>query len=213
MNKEVVILDYGSGNLHSIAQALSKCGAKISITDVPSAIAKTSHLVIPGVGAFGGCMAKIEHRGLIPPVIEAVNRGALLLGICVGMQILFDEGEEFGHHEGLGLIPGKVVAMPGRDSNGTKRKIPFVGWSPLQIPPDRDWTGTVLQDLVPGNACYFVHSFMAIPQEEKHHLADTYYGKTRVCAAVRSGNIFGCQFHPEKSGSVGLTILKRFLNA
>jgi glutamine amidotransferase len=211
MNKEIVVLDYGSGNLFSISQALEKCGAKVLIADDHSRVMKATHLVIPGVGAFGQCMAKIISKGLSHSVKEAIKGGTWILGICAGMQILFDKGEEFGFHEGLGIIPGNVVAIPPVDLDGTSRKIPYIGWSPLQPPLERDWRGSILESIGAGNSCYFVHSFMAMPDEGSHRLADTYYGQTRICAAIQSENVFGTQFHPEKSGLTGLAILTRFL--
>lgn len=211
MSREVVVVDYGSGNIFSIRQALTKCGANPQITEDHSTIVEANHLVIPGVGAFGQCMAKIQKKALILPLREAIERGAWILGICVGMQILFEESEEFGEHEGLGIIPGKVVPILPVDTNGHSHKIPFVGWSALQAPPNSKWSGTILENATTGSSCYFVHSFMVQPKMEQHRLADTYYGRTKVCAAIRSENVFGTQFHPEKSGQIGLAILTRFL--
>ena len=211
MNREIVVLDYGSGNLFSISQALEKCGAKVLITDDHSRIIKASHMVIPGVGAFGQCMAKIIRKGLGHPVQEAMKGGTWVLGVCVGMQILFETSEEFGPHEGLGIIPGSVVAIPSVDADGTSRKIPYIGWSPLEPGLEKTWKGTMLESIRTGNSCYFVHSFMAMPAGESYRLADTYYGQTRICAAVQSENVLGTQFHPEKSGMTGLAILTRFL--
>ena len=211
MRREIVVVDYGSGNLFSIRQALTKCGARVLITEDQSVIGKVNHLLIPGVGAFGQCMAKIRAKGLVDPFNEAIGRGAWVIGICVGMQMFFEQSEEFGLHEGLGIIPGKVVRIPAVDSHGNAHKVPYIGWSPMQPASNTEWTDTILENVIPGRSCYFVHSFMAQPKEDHHRLADTYYGQTIVCAAVRSENVFGAQFHPEKSGQTGLAILERFL--
>lgn len=211
MTTQAVVADYGSGNLFSIGQALTRCGGKVSITADPDTIAQANHLVIPGVGAFGQCMAKLREKALIPSLREAVDRGARVLGICVGMQVLFEESEEFGSHQGLGIIAGRVVKIPSIDKNGEFHKIPYVGWSRLKATSSANWGGTILANVPRDSPCYFVHSFMAQPECEENRLADTFYGETRVCAAVRAEKVFGTQFHPEKSGETGLAILKHFL--
>ena len=207
---QVTVLDYDTGNLRSIVKALQRCEAEVLLTGDPIDVARAGHLVIPGVGAFGACMNRLHSRRLVAPVLEAVGRGARVLGICVGMQLLLEEGEEFGRHEGLGVIPGKVVAVPDQDSNGSPRKIPHIGWSPLQ-PTGLQWRGTILDGIEAGACCYFVHSYHAVPRDEENRLADTCYGDTRICATVRHDNVYGCQFHPEKSGATGLATLARFL--
>lgn len=212
MKKQAIIIDYGSGNLLSIMRAVKASGAEARLTGDPVEVSNASHLIIPGVGAFAECMARMKRKNLIDPLFECINKGAKILGICVGMQILFDESEEFGTHQGLGIISGKVVPVPAVGPDGKRYKIPHIGWSPLQRPVNINWNGTILDTVEDGCSCYFVHSFMAVPDDEMKRLADTYYyGEIRICAAVHSGNIFGCQFHPEKSGEVGLSILLQFL--
>jgi glutamine amidotransferase len=211
MTREVTVLDYGSGNLFSIGQALSSCGVRVHVTSDAERIVTATHLVIPGVGAFGQCMEKMRQASLIEPLREAIGRGAWVLGICVGMQMLLDSSAEFGVHPGLGLIPGKVVSIPAVDESGRKHKVPYVGWSPLYSVAGKAWENTILSTISPGSCCYFVHSFMACPNDERRRLAETYYGATRVCAAVQFDNVFGTQFHPEKSGEAGLAIVSRFL--
>lgn len=208
---QVTIMDYGTGNLRSIAKAFASNGADVMLTGDPIEIARSRHLVIPGVGAFSDCMGRLHARGLTRPILEAVRRDARVLGICVGMQLLLDHGEEFGRHEGLGLIPGRVVAIPPVDTNGVRKKIPHIGWSPLQ-PAGIPWTGTILDGVEAGECFYFVHSYNAVPRDAGHTLADTFYGDTRICAAVQLDNVFGCQFHPEKSGPAGLAAIGRFLS-
>jgi glutamine amidotransferase len=135
-----------------------------------------------------------------------------VLGICVGMQMLMQIGEEFGEHEGLGVVPGRVRAIPGTRSDGTSHKIPHIGWSALDKPNgNTNWEGTILEGVAPGSTCYFVHSFTAEPADDSYRLADCDYHGRRISAALRAGNVSGTQFHPEKSGETGLRILRNFL--
>jgi glutamine amidotransferase len=211
---EVAVIDYGVGNLLSVRLGLEHCGATVSVTSDATEILSASRVVLPGVGAFADGMAELRRRGLDEVVQEVAARGAPLLGICLGMQMLHDQSEEFGFTEGLGLIPGKVIAVPATTLDGSAQKVPHIGWNSLVVAGERDdWSGTLLQDVLPGEATYFVHSFMANPAEHRHRLADCLYGGVAVSAAVARDNIVGCQFHPEKSGKVGLRILRRFLAA
>ena len=208
----VVVVDYGIGNLFSVRQALEAAGADVAVTGEPAAVASADRLVVPGVGAFGDVVAELRLRSLQDPVLEMAASGRPLLGICVGMQMLFDVGEEFGSHQGLGLLPGRVRPIPRVGADGHPHKIPHVGWDPLYPPGGGNgWQGTILADLEPGAAVYFVHSFAAEPQVEGDRLADTLYSGLALCAAVQRDNVMGCQFHPEKSGPVGLSILGRFV--
>jgi imidazole glycerol-phosphate synthase subunit HisH len=210
MNR-VTVVDYGVGNLHSVARALERCGATPVLADDGQAIERADRLLLPGVGAFGDGMRGLRERGLVDPILRFAASGRPLLGICLGMQMLLERSFEFGHHEGLGLIPGSVVALPAHDTDGLAQRIPHIGWSALRPgAPDRDWRGTVLDGVTPRGAVYFVHSFMAVPADPEHRLAETVYGGHPVVAAIAAGNVVGCQFHPEKSGQVGLDILARF---
>ena len=138
--------------------------------------------------------------------------GTPLLGICLGMQMLFDESEEFGLHKGLGLIPGRVVKIPDTDADGHPQKVPHISWDPLYPGGRRtDFSGTALAALKPGEECYFIHSYEAKPVRDEDRLADTVYGGREICAAASHGSVLGCQFHPEKSGAVGLKIIEEFL--
>ena len=169
-------------------------------------------LVLPGVGAFGDAMEALGRRGLIEPVQEYAKSGRPFLGICIGMQLMFDGGEEFGDHEGLGLIPGRVVAIPDTDAHGQPHKVPHIGWTRLDAPDTTpSWDDTILAGLSADDWVYFVHSFAAIPTDDRHRLADSDYGGRTISAVVRRGSLWGCQFHPEKSGSVGIAVLSRFL--
>lgn len=212
MSKLVTIVDYGIGNIFSVTRAFQHCGAEVLLTDNPRDIANASSLVLPGVGAFSNGMDGLRQRDLIEPLREYAASGLPMLGICLGMQMLFTESTEFGTHAGLDIIEGKILPILPQVVDGAPLKVPHIGWGGLL--PARGgtpWEGTILKDLDVGDSCYFVHSFMAVPDEQRYRLADTDYGDTRICAAVAKGNVYGCQFHPEKSGSVGLKIIRGFL--
>jgi glutamine amidotransferase len=192
---------------------LQHCGADVTVvnnaTQVPDL---PDRLVLPGVGAFADGMLELKARGFD----DLVKRFALterpFLGICVGAQMLFDVGEEFGDHAGLGLIPGRVMPVPSVDLSGNAHRIPHIGWSALQMPANRSsWKNTILDRIESQEPMYFVHSFAPVPTDEAHRLADTYYNGARICAAVARGSIYGCQFHPERSAQHGLGILSSFL--
>lgn len=209
---EVAVIDYGMGNLLSVRRGLEHCGAKVTVTSDPDAILSAPRVVLPGVGAFSDGMAELRRLGLDSIVREVAARDIPLMGICLGMQMLLDESEEFGTTRGLGLIPGRVVPVPSTSADGRSQKVPHIGWNELQLPRYRDdWSGTPLQDLEPGEAAYFVHSFMASLVEPDHRVAHCLYGGMPVVAAIGRDRVFGCQFHPEKSGKVGLKIMQRFL--
>ena len=209
---EVALIDYGIGNLLSVRRGLEHCGASVAVTDDSAAILSARRVVLPGVGAFGSGMAELRRRGLEAVVSEVAARGTPLLGICLGMQMLLDESEEFGKTMGLGLIPGRVVPVPTLNAEGQSQKIPHIGWSPLQLPKGREnWGGSLMQDVRPNESVYFVHSFMSSPSDPTHRIADCLYGGISVSAAIGRENVMGCQFHPEKSGVVGLKVIRRFL--
>lgn len=209
---EVVVIDYGMGNLLSVQRGLEYCGAAAIVTSDPEVILSARKVILPGVGAFAGGMAELQQRGLDVVVRKLAAQGIPLLGICLGMQMLLEESEEFGLSKGLGLIPGRVIPIPATTSDGLPQKIPHIGWNALGIPHGREsWTGTLLQEIKPGESVYFVHSFMAKPSDPQDCIAETLYGGWAITAAIEHGNVFGCQFHPEKSGEVGLKVLRRFL--
>ena len=210
---KVTVIDYGIGNLLNVVRALQHCGAEVSVlesttqmTDLPD------RLVLPGVGAFADGMLGMRTKGFDDLVKNFATTERPFLGICVGAQMLFDVGEEFGDHAGLGLIPGRVVPVPNMDASGTPHRIPHIGWSGLERPVARgSWRNTLLGNTEPMEPMYFVHSFAPVPTNEAHRLADTYYNGVRICAAVVKGAIYGCQFHPERSGPAGLSVLESFL--
>jgi glutamine amidotransferase len=207
----VTVIDYGVGNLLSVQRGLEHCGAKVTITADSNESLASNKVVLPGVGAFGNAMNALEMLGLVTVLREIAYRQTPLLGICLGMQLLMMESEEFGITPGLGLIPGRVIPVPVETISGELQKIPHIGWSALY--PSivlNDWNGTLLQENRPGEAAYFVHSFMAVPFASEDRIADCIYGGHQIPAVIGRNNIVGCQFHPEKSGEVGLKILRRF---
>lgn len=209
---EVIVIDYGVGNLLSVQRGLEHCGAKVTLTADPEQILAARRVVLPGVGAFGNAMQALERLGLVTVIRELAHCNIPLLGICLGMQLLLDESEEFGHTSGLGLIPGRVIHVPTQTLLGEKQKIPYIGWNALQpSASSTDWSETVLQNTKPGEAAYFVHSFMAVPTKPAHRIAECVCGGHKVAAVIGRDQIMGCQFHPEKSGEVGLEILRRFI--
>jgi imidazole glycerol-phosphate synthase subunit HisH len=214
MSLNVTIIDYGIGNLLSVSRALEKCGAQVRLSDRPEGILSADRLVLPGVGAFSKGMQGLRERGLIEPLKEYALKSRPLLGICLGMQMLFSSSLEFGQQEGLSLIEGQIVPVDPTDADGIRLKVPHIGWSSLQRPDAcASWAGSIFCQVNPGAHAYFVHSFTAKPAREQDRLADTFYGNARISAAVRKENISGCQFHPEKSGLTGLRIMEGFLRA
>jgi glutamine amidotransferase len=210
-NPEVIVIDYGVGNLLSVQRGFEYVGAKVVLTADPEIILSAKRVVLPGVGAFANAMMALNNFGLTEVIQELSRRKTRLLGICLGMQLLLEESDEFGLTKGLGLIPGRVIAVPDHALSGGAQKIPHIGWSSLQ-PHNQDvsWQNTLLQDNHRGDSAYCVHSFMADPIDQSKRIADCIYGGHRLAAMIGKDHIVGCQFHPEKSGAVGLKILKRF---
>lgn len=209
---DVAVIDYGVGNLLSVSRAMTHCGARVSVTADPATILAADRVILPGVGAFANGMAALCALGLDEVVHRVVDQGTPLLGICLGMQMLMESSEEFGTTRGLGLIPGNVVQIPSQTPSGETHKIPHIGWNELVLPPGRaDWSSSLLEGIAAGEAVYFVHSFMAQPTAAQDRLADCSYGGIAVSAVVQRGRVLGCQFHPEKSGEVGMRVLRNFL--
>lgn len=210
---DVAIVDYGVGNLLSVRRAFEHCGARVSVTADPQQIMAAPRVALPGVGAFARGMSELTRLQLTSVVTEVAARKRPLLGICLGMQMLLEESEEFGVTAGLGLIPGRVVPLPAVTVEGGAQKIPHIGWAGLTpAAGSADCSNGLLRQLSAHDAFYFVHSFMASPRDAAHRIADVLYGGRRVCAVIGRGSVFGCQFHPEKSGEVGLKILRTFLS-
>ncbi len=196
-----VIIDYGMGNLRSVEKALEAVGGQPIITGDPEIIRKSERLILPGVGAFGDAMENIKKIGADRAILEAVKAGKPLLGLCLGLQLLFSRSEEFGNHLGLNLIPGKV-----RRFQDSALPVPHVGWN--QIEDIR--TNPLLENISGGSYFYFVHSYFAEPDSDAHVLSWTTYGE-RFCSIANRGSVWGAQFHPEKSQDVGKQLLRNFL--
>jgi glutamine amidotransferase len=194
----VTIIDYGSGNLRSVQKALERVGVEARISDDPNVVAESSRLVLPGVGAFGDAIRALRSRGLVEPILAHIRADRPFLGICMGLQLLFDRGSEGGFHEGLGVLPGEVT----RFELPHGMKIPHMGWN--QVSWKSDATQPVGRD---GDHFYFVHSYVARPRDEAVIAATSDYGGP-FCAAVTCGRLFATQFHPEKSQSAGMDLLR-----
>lgn len=203
-----VVVDYGRGNLFSLGQALHHLGAAFEISDDPERVAGAESIIFPGVGAFGDAMAGLEQRGLVEPLRQAAAAGVPILGICVGCQLLMSRGEEFGEHAGLDIIQGTVSKLAEPDAaDESATRVPNVGWREIDVRTD----DPVVGPLADGEMVYFVHSYAPVVDDEANAIGWLNINGTRTAIAVRRGNIFGVQFHPEKSGPTGLALLDRFL--
>ena len=209
---KVTVVDYGVGNLYSVQRALEFCGAsRVVISSSPADILDADRVIVPGVGAFADGMQGIKNGGLLDPILNYVALGRPLLGICLGMQMLATVSEEFGSHNGLNLIPGRVVAIPQQRVDGALRKIPFIGWSTLKASSDSCLSDSVLSEFPVNGSVYLVHSFHVQPDNSENMLATYDFEGCVVTAAIQRGNVTGLQFHPEKSGELGLEILTKFI--
>jgi len=197
---KIVIVDYGSGNLRSVQKGFERAGYAAVVTSDPKGVSDASHLVVPGVGAFPECMKNLDALGLLKPITESIQAGKPYLGICLGLQILFTEGMEFGPHPGLNLIPGPVVRFPENEL-----KVPHMGWNQIRIEKKHP----VLEGIPDGAYFYFVHSYYGAPKKSEWVATITDYG-VRFPSSIAHDNIFACQFHPEKSQKMGLQILANF---
>lgn len=197
----VVVVDYGMGNLRSAQKGLEKVGINAKVTNDPAAVKDADAVVLPGVGAFRDCMANLTKAGLVPAVLDAIERRKPFLGICIGMQLLMTVSEEFGSHRGLDVIPGRVVRFDTRSG----LKIPHMGWNRVHYKAD----SRLFDGIEDGSFFYFVHSFFAAPEDDSVVCGQTDYGE-RFCSVIARGNLFATQFHPEKSHNHGLKILENF---
>lgn len=198
----VAIIDYDAGNIRSVEKALQKLGADAVITRDRNIILSADHVILPGVGNFGDCMQKLNDYDLVSVIHEVVEKNIPFLGICLGLQLLFDESEEAPGIKGLGVLKGKIIRIPDEGL-----KVPQIGWNSLDYPR----TGRLFKDVKEGSYVYFVHSYYLKAQDESDVVATTEYA-THIHAAVEHGNVFACQFHPEKSSDVGLKILENFIS-
>jgi glutamine amidotransferase len=199
---EIVIIDYGMGNLRNVQKAFEHIGVAARISSGAADLVGADGLVLPGVGAFGDAMANLNDARLVAPIHQAVSADKPVLGICLGLQLLFDEGEEMGIHRGLGILPGRVVRF------GTGLKVPHIGWNQLEM-TDRGAQSSLLQGIPDKSHAYFVHSYYAAPADRSCVLTTTEYGIS-FASVVGRGNVFGAQPHPEKSQEVGLRLLENF---
>ncbi len=197
----IAIIDYGMGNLRSVQKAFEKIGATARIVPFPRDLANARGIVLPGVGAFGQAMENLRAIGWIDPLRDACARGVPFIGICLGMQLLFESSEEMGLHEGLGILRGQVKRFNG------ELKVPQMGWNQIHIQAKQ--RSPLLHNVADGSYAFFVHSYYCAPRDTEIVLATTEYG-TEFASVVGRGNIFGAQFHPEKSQSVGLKMLENF---
>ncbi len=198
----VAIIDYGVGNLFSLQCSLKKIGADAIVTKDPETIKSADRIILPGVGAFGDASRKLYDSGLVELITQQANSGKPFLGICLGMQLLFEKGFEYGEHKGLGFLKGSVIPLEGRIDPSLQ--IPHMGWNALDFKGE----SPLFKYINDGDFVYFVHSYYATDCEDSVIATSEY--SIPVTAAVGKGNIFGCQFHPEKSGDVGMNILKAF---
>lgn len=202
----IAIVDYGMGNLRSVQKAFERIDHKAVVTRDKRIIEGADKIVLPGVGAFPDCMKNLADLGLIDPIIKAIKSGKPFLGICLGMQLLFTESEEFGIHKGLDIIRGRVIRFPeGLSSNGNKLKIPHMGWNEIRIRK----RAPALENILDESYLYFVHSYYIVPEDKDLIATTTDYG-FEFASSIWMDNIFACQFHPEKSQQIGLKILKSF---
>lgn len=213
MGGTITILDYGMCNLLNVARAFQHIGTEVSVTEDPIIAAQAERLVVPGVGAFEDSVREVIAHGFDNVIRNFIAGGRPFLGICVGMQMLFDTSAEFGDHAGLGILPGHVQAVPKLTTQGEQQRVPHIGWNHLVEPAHgRVWDGTLLASQKSSNpAVYFVHSYAAVPTRAADRLADCFYGGHRICAAIERDNIMATQFHPERSGKIGLEMLRRFM--
>ena len=200
---KIAIVDYGVGNLYSLCSSLRAIGADAIVTPDADVLRAADRIILPGVGAFADAAAKLRATGLDQVICEQAAAGKKIMGICLGMQMLFEKSYEYGEHDGLGLIPGRIVPMAGYIPEDLK--VPHIGWNPLIFKGERH---PLLRYLKEGDCVYFVHSYFAADCDDSV-IATAEYGR-ELTAAVARGNVMGCQFHPEKSGPVGLSILRAF---
>lgn len=199
----IAIIDYDAGNIKSVEKALQFLGQDVKITDCPQEILAADKVILPGVGAFGDAMENLKRRELDQVIHQVVERGTPFLGICLGLQLLFERSDEAPGIEGLGILPGEILRIPAAEG----LKIPHVGWNSLHL----ENNGSLFKNIEEQAYVYFVHSYYLKAEEESCVKASTEYG-THIHASVEKGNVFACQFHPEKSGDVGLKILKNFVD-
>ena len=206
---EVSIIDYKMSNLHSVEAACMAVGLDAVITSNPKDILESNATILPGVGGFGGAMRNIRKLGLDSTIKDFVSSGKPLFGVCLGLQLLFDSSEEFGSHQGLGLLKGSARKFKPSSTDGDKYPVPQIGWNKI-YPGKQKWNSTFMEDCSEGDYMYFVHSYYIEPEDKNIILSNTVYGDLEYCSSVNEGNVFATQFHPEKSGDKGISIYSSF---
>jgi glutamine amidotransferase len=202
----ITIIDYGMGNLRSVQKGFERLGFDARVTAEPGGVARAGKLVLPGVGAFRDCMENLRTGGFVEPIRRHIEAGRPFLGICLGLQLLFTESEEFGRHQGLGIIPGRVVRFPAEmRQRGEELKVPHMGWNQIAVRRD----APIFKGVADGSSVYFVHSYYVVPEDDGVVATVTDYG-VPFCSSIWKENVMATQFHPEKSQAVGLRILKNF---
>ena len=201
----IAIIDYDAGNIKSVEKAFDFLGTKTVVTREPKEIFRADHVVLPGVGAFGDTMNRLNEYGLVSVIREVVDNKVPFLGICLGQQLLFDSSDESIGAAGLGILRGKIRSIPSKDKEGNFVKIPQIGWNNLSFPRE----GRLFKDVPNGSYVYFVHSYYLDADDKDIVTATTDYS-VKIEASVEAGNVFACQFHPEKSADVGMQILRNF---
>jgi len=208
--KQVAIIDYNLGNLFSVKNACSFLGMNVIVTSDPQDVVKAEAIILPGVGAFNEGMCNLDRLGLSEVIKSKVKNGTPLFGICLGLQMLFTDSYEFGHHKGLGLIEGSIAKFPNHNE-GLKLSVPFIGWNTLSFPNTDLKSRSPLSEFNSSDSFYFVHSYYASPQNNSLILSNTTYNGFKYCSSIHDGNnIFATQFHPEKSGKLGISIYKKW---
>lgn len=199
----IVIVDYGMGNVRSVQKAVERCGADVRITSDADVIAAASKVILPGVGAFGDAMAELERRGLVEPILKNIETGKPFLGICLGLQLLFETSYENGHHKGLGLLRGEVV----RFDLPRELAVPHMGWNQVRL----ECPNPLFHGINDEAYFFFVHSYYVVPRDSEVIAGTTDYG-IRFCSMVRQDKLFAVQFHPEKSQALGLKVIENFVS-
>ena len=207
--KKITIIDYGAGNILSLKRAFEFLSINAEVTSDLKKIQKSSYLILPGDGAFGYAVKNLKKKKIFNLLSEHINKSRPLLGICLGMQLLFTESNEFGNHKGLNFIKGKIIKISSKDH---VPKIPAIGWSKIKLQTNNKMIKNINLNIFDNKSFYFVHSFKAIPSNKDNLLGFYYHGKSKVAALVGKDNVFGTQFHPEKSGKIGLELIKKFVN-